>query len=275
MSWWALRARPAAAERDAVAAWLVSRSGQAVEEQDDGTLVAFQERADAAAALADQTTQRFGLGVELEELPATDWGARWRDGIQPRRIGRLLLTPSWLAATIPDSGPRVVLDPENAFGSGEHGSTRGALALLERHLKRGDRVLDLGSGSGILSIAAVRLGAGAAIGIECDAEAVAVAERNAAANGVTDRTVFLTGDAHDLIPVAGPAEMIVSNILRTVNVTLLPVIQPMLTAGGLAIFAGMEENEESLFRPALAAAGFVVEDEVRDAGWWSVAVRRA
>ena len=83
------------------------------------------------------------------------------------------------------AGPVVVLmDPENAFGSGEHGSTRAALTLLEALLRPGDRVLDLGSGSGILAIAAARLGAGRAVGVEVDAEANTVAVRNAERNGV-------------------------------------------------------------------------------------------
>ena len=86
----------------------------------------------------------------------------------------------------------VVLDPETAFGSGEHGSTRAALALLERQLRPGDRVLDLGSGSGILAIAAVKLGAARAIGIEIDAEANVVAVRNASGTGARTGSSFST-----------------------------------------------------------------------------------
>ena len=85
-----------------------------------------------------------------------------------------------------------MLDPETAFGSGEHGSTRAALTLLERHLVPGHRVLDLGSGSGILAIAAVKLGAAMAIGIENDAEANEVARRNAERNGVSPPSSFST-----------------------------------------------------------------------------------
>jgi len=99
--------------------------------------------------------------------------------------------PSWIEPPA-DGGPTVVLDPESAFGSGEHGSTRAALTLLERHLRPGDRVLDLGSGSGILTIAAAKLGAASAIGIENDAEANPVARRNAAHNDVTAAVTFFT-----------------------------------------------------------------------------------
>jgi len=168
----------------------------------------------------------------------------------------------------------VVLDPETAFGSGEHGSTRAALILLERLIRPGHRVLDLGSGSGILSIAAVKLGAARAIGVESDPEANPVAVRNAARNGVGDRIEFLDGDAGALAPLAGPADLLLSNILRTVNTALLPAILASLRLGGVAIFSGMEESEAQLFLPALRGAGLRVEDEVADAGWWAVAARR-
>jgi ribosomal protein L11 methyltransferase len=172
------------------------------------------------------------------------------------------------------AGPTVVLDPETAFGSGEHGSTRAALILLERHLRPGDRVLDLGSGSGILAIAAVKLGASRAIGIENDLEANPVAWRNARRNAVGDAVEFLDGDAGDLAPLLGPADLLLSNILRTVNTVLLPAIVSALRPGGLAIFSGMERAEADLFRPLLPAAGLAPCEEVDDTGWWAVAAER-
>jgi ribosomal protein L11 methyltransferase len=191
-----------------------------------------------------------------------------------RRFGRLLLTPSWLPVA-PTAGDVVItIDPESAFGSGEHGSTRGALALLERHLQRGDRVLDLGSGSGILSIAAVALGARSAIGFEIDEPSIPVADTNARRNGVDGAISFISGDAADLAPLAGPVEVVCSNILRTVNVVLLPAIAAALIPGGIAIFAGMEAPEAPLFEPVLAAGGFDSLDTVIDDGWWSVAAKR-
>jgi ribosomal protein L11 methyltransferase len=275
MTWWAIHVVPDAERRDAVGRWLVTATGSAVAEREDGSLAAAAPSREDASRIVASLDQEFGLPASLAELPDADWSIRWRDGIEPRRIGRLLLVPTWRRDVEPETATRVVIDPENAFGSGEHGSTRSALALLERHVAPGMRVLDLGSGSGRLSIAAVVLGARDAIGIECDAVANSVAERNAESNGVAGRVSFLTGDAATLAPVAGPADLVLSNILRTVNVTLLPAIRQALAPGGIAIFAGMEDTESELFRGPLRETGFSVIDEGRDAGWWSVAAHNS
>jgi ribosomal protein L11 methyltransferase len=274
MSWCAVDVRSPGDSRDAVASWLVGRTGQAVEERDDGTLVGFSETEAAAEQLLGELHARFGAGVDgrARALPQVDWSARWRDGLAPRAIGRLVVTPSWLAsAASPES--RIIIDPESAFGTGEHGSTRSALALLERHLQPGDRVLDLGSGSGILAIAAAKLGAARATGVELDDEADSIAVANARRNGVEDRVGFITGEAAALAPLLGPADLVLSNILRSVNLTLLPAIRSSLRPRGLAIFAGMELPEREQFLPALAD-GFEPVEEAVDEGWWAVAARR-
>ena len=273
MTWWAIDVRTTPERRDRVGAWLVARTGHAVEERDDGTLVTFTQDEAAAERLETGLAAEAPVETTRRAVVPVDWSTRWREGLGPRRIGRLTVTPSWIAAAEPNQ-PVVVIDPEMAFGSGEHGSTRGALALLDRHLKPGDRVVDLGSGSGIITIAAAVLGAGRATGVELDAEANEVAVRNAERNGVSGCVSFLEGDAAHLAPLLGPCELLVSNILRSVNTRLLPSITAALRPGGLALFAGMEAHEAEVFRPVLARAGFTPVDEIVDAGWWAVAARR-
>ncbi len=273
--WWAIDVQTSAEQRDAVSAWLVARTGHAVEERGDGTLVTFAPDEHAADTLMAELVSQGAVSAERRPLELVDWSVRWRDGLGARRFGRLTVVPSWLPEAADPSPTTVVLDPETAFGSGEHGSTRAALALIERLLVPGNRVIDLGSGSGILTIAAAKLGAARGVGIEIDDEANEVARRNAARNGVTEQVEFLDGDAADIAPLVGPAELVLSNILRTVNVTLFPAIRAALTPGGIVIFSGMERGEAAEFRPALAAAGFVVRDEAGDADWWAVAVTTA
>lgn len=275
MSWCAVDVRSPGDSRDAVASWLVGRTGQAVEEREDGTLVGFAKNLVAAAELVRLLHTTFGRGVggRTRPLPEIDWTAHWRDGLGPRAIGRLTVTPSWTAHAVP-AAATVVIDPESAFGTGEHGSTRAALTLLERHLRPGDRVIDLGSGSGILAIAAVKLGASRAAGVEVDDAADPIATANAVKNGVDDRVRFVSGDAALLAPLLGPVEIVISNILRSDNIALLPVIHASLLPGGVAIFAGLEVPERGLFLPALRDAGFDLLEEVVDDECWAAAGRR-
>jgi ribosomal protein L11 methyltransferase len=275
MSWWAIDVRPAAEQRDRMTAWLVARTGHAVEERDDGTLVTFAPDEARAEALVAQLGREIDPSAETQRrlLEPVDWTTRWRDGLGPRRFGRLTVVPSWVPEAANPDQSTVILDPESAFGSGEHGSTRAALVLLEQLLQPGQLVLDLGSGSGILAIAAVKLGAVRAIGIETDPEANRVGLRNADRNGVAGSVEFLEGDAGALAPLVGPADLILSNILRTANTALLPSITRALQPGGLAIFSGMEYTEASEFRQALGEAKFDLVREVVDSGWWAVAGR--
>ena len=283
MSGWAIDVRVEGAERASVAALLVRATGQAIEEREDGTLIGWAEGKTDAEKVRRAMSEVRGVAAAIRPLPDVDWTTEWKKGLAPRTIGRVVLTPSWIPQSAGPGQVVVVVDPETAFGSGEHGSTRGALLLLDRTMhayearstKHGPRVLDLGSGSGILAIAAAKLGAQRAVGIEFDGEANPVAERNVERNGVGDRVVILEGDAGELAPLGAPADIVVSNILRTVNVMLLPAIVAALAPGGVAIFAGMEEPEEVLFRPALQSHGLTVTDEVRDANWWSCAAVRA
>jgi ribosomal protein L11 methyltransferase len=273
MTWWAVDVQVAPGERETLAAWLVAHTGQAVEEQEDGTLVSWTPDAAGAEALLASLRTRPGPAVmaTTREIESTDWETQWRAGLGPRSFGPLTVVPSWIDS-VPDRGECVVvLDPENAFGSGEHGSTRAALRLLVAHLRPGDRVLDLGTGSGILAIAAARLGAAAAVGIDLDEEAVEVAERNATRNELGRSVSFIAGAAQTLAPLAGPVDLVTSNILRSVNLELIPAIRTALRPGGLAIFSGMEVGEGAEFRAGLARTGAREREAVEDTGWLAIA----
>lgn len=272
MSWWLIEAGMAGADPEVVAHALAEVTGQAVEER-AGSVLGYVADESAAAAAAGAIAERFGTSVVLATSPvdSADWTVRWREGLGIRSVGRLRLGPSWLLEPGADT---VVIDPETAFGSGEHGSTRGALVLLDQWLEPGGSVLDLGSGSGILAIAAAKLGARTALGIEVDEESAPIADLNAERNQVAGRVRFVTGDAAVLGPLAGPVDLVVSNILRNVNELLLDPITRSLRLGGVAIFAGMETPEADLFRPSQTAAGFSEIGQVVDEGWWSVVARR-
>lgn len=273
--WWRITVDCTPEARDEVAAFLVRLTGEAVEESATGAVYAIaRDPADAERVVTELgRTYPDAVGVIAPQAPI-DWAVHWRDGIITRHFGRIVITPSWLPVTPEGEAVVLVIDPESAFGNGEHGSTRVALALLDRHLKAGDRVIDLGSGSGVLAIGASLLGAASAIGIEVDPEAIPIAEANAVRNGVEQKTRFVAGDAAELASLAGPAQLVCSNILRTVNTRLLPIIAASLAPGGRVIFSGMELGEADSFRAALAQDWQII-DEASDSGWWGVVVTRA
>jgi ribosomal protein L11 methyltransferase len=275
VSWYAIEVKPGDDQRDAIAAWLVERTGQAIEERADGTLVSFALDLAGARSIEADLASSYGVAVAHKPLPEVDWSTAWRQGLGPRRVGRFVIVPSWLRYDAEEQDEVIVLDPEMAFGSGEHGSTRGALALLENWIPPHARVIDLGSGSAILAIAAARLGARQVTGVELDPDAMSAAQHNVDHNGAAATVRLMEGDATPLTPLLAPVELVISNILRNVNTLLLPRIHAALTPEGRAIFAGMETAESDLFLEALRVDGFAVLEEVVDEGWWSVAARRA
>jgi ribosomal protein L11 methyltransferase len=275
VSWYAIEVKPAAEQRDDVAAWLIERTGQAIEERADGTLVSFAlDLAGAESIQADLGAMHRGIVVQHKPLPEVDWSTAWRAGLGVRHVGRFAITPTWVGYDAKPGEEVITLDPQMAFGSGEHGSTRGAIRLLEQWFRPGGRVLDLGSGSAILAIVAARLGARQVAGVEFDPDAMSAAQENIERNGVTSVVRLMEGDATVLTPLLAPVEVVISNILRNVNTLLLPAIHAAMVPGGYAIFAGMETSEREIFLEALTQQGFAILDETVDEGWWSVAVER-
>ena len=188
------------AERDRLIAELDSLGSQGLEEREIPgcaerclLLVYFPDLDIPTRQVRALVRRTRGAGlVGPEPVPRIDWEQEWRRGLAPRRIGPLWIRPSWCASP---GSPEICIDPEQAFGSGEHASTRLALQLLLEALRSGDTVLDLGTGTGILAIGALRTGAGAAVGLEIDADACGNAWANSRRNAVPLRLLRGTLDA--------------------------------------------------------------------------------
>ena len=167
-----------------------------------------------------------------------------------------------------------MIDPGMGFGTGEHPTTRGALQLLTLVVRQGDFVVDIGTGSGVLGIAAAKLGAGRVAAVEIDADAIGNAESNVVANGVEDRVVVIEGDGAQLLPILAPADVVVANIISSVLVALLPEIASAIRPDGRAILSGILVAERADMCDALSAGGWRLGEETTEGIWWSTVVAR-
>ena len=273
MTWLSLRARPGGC-RDAALAALFAAGSQGVHEDGDSLVTHFPDAASANAARLALLEACPDAAVELAPLPDVDWTESWKKGIRAHPLGRLTIAPPWLADGL-DAATTVVIDPAMGFGTGEHPTTRGVVRLMQHVVRPGDDVADLGAGSAVLSIAAAKLGAARVAAIEMDPEAIGNAEENVERNGVADRVRVLEGDAAMLLPLVAPVRVVVANILSSVLVELLPVIERALSPDGEAILSGILESERAEMLDVLAARGWLVREEDREDVWWSVHVAMA
>jgi ribosomal protein L11 methyltransferase len=231
--------------------------------------------ADADEGRIRRAVTRVDAGVALTFAPTPDidWSAAWKSRIAAHRLGRLVITPPWLAEEFAEA-ERIVIEPAMAFGTGEHETTRGVVRLLQEVVRPGDSIADLGAGSAVLAIAAARLGAIRVVAIELDPDAIGNAEENIERNNVGDRVSVIEGDAALLLPLVAPVRVIVANIISSVLVELLPVIAAGLAPDGVAILSGILFEERDGMMRTIDAGDWRVVSEDREGQWWSVSIVR-
>jgi ribosomal protein L11 methyltransferase len=238
---------------------------------------------EAAAAAVDATEralwhlQAFGLRpvgeLRVRSVEDTDWLERWKEGYAPQRIGRVVVVPSWLDEPLAPGEVAIRLDPGMAFGTGLHPTTRGCLALLQRIAPMPSRVLDVGSGSGILALAALRLGAGHVDCLDTDAEAVRATLANATANGLAARVTATQGTL-PATPDGEPYPLVLANLVAAVLVELAPRLAAHLAPGATLLASGIIESRAEEVVAAFEAAGLAVEERLNDGEWVSLRVTR-
>lgn len=264
--------------RDELAEGLVALGGAAVEEDVDLLTTYVPEPADPEAFVAGAADRLAALmGTEPEILwrwqADEDWSVRWKEGLGPRAVGsRITVTQPWNPVEERDDQIVIVIDPATAFGTGEHATTRGALRLLEAEVAGGERVLDVGAGSGILSIAAARLGATEVLAAEYDEDAMDTARENLERNGVADRIelVHATVDARYLAGVGGDGfDLLVANVLSGILMPLLPSFATALKPDGRIILGGILDTEAAEVTACAAAAGLSLVGFDREGEWWA------
>ena len=236
---------------------------------------------------------------EYTRVADADWAELWKANYKPVRVGnRLAIIPAWLADSTPDtslsefpvvpsSSPlspsiRLLMDPGMAFGTGAHPTTQLCLALLETHVRPGDKIFDVGCGSGILSVAAVKLGAAFALAVDIDPEAECTTRENAALNGVSNKIEFRLGsietalaprDSNLQLPTSN-FQVVVANILARVIINLLTEgLARTLAPSGLLILSGILAEQEPSVVDALRSAGCKVVEQRQSGDWIALAAK--
>jgi len=259
--------------RDAALAALFGIGSQGVHEAGDELVTHFPEETVAADVVAAVLLAAPGARVRADLVPAVDWTEEWKKGVGAHELGTLAIVPPWLAEGR-DPARTIVIEPEMAFGTGEHQTTRGVVRLLPALIRPGDRVADLGAGSAVLAIAAAKLGAARVTAIELDHDAIANANDNVRRNAVADIVTVLEGDAAILLPLVAPVRVVLANIISSVLLELLPVIASALTDDGEAILSGVLVEERYSMLAGLSTGGWRLVDEDVEGAWWSARIRR-
>lgn len=225
--------------------------------------------------------EEAGLPITVSSLAQTDWEESWKENYPPQEIGAdLVVLPCWLARDYEGSRKQVILDPGLTFGTGAHPSTQMVMETMEQAVFPGARCLDLGSGSGILSITALRLGAEQAVGVDIDPKAEDIARENAGYNGFsspefTALTGNVTADKELMERLAAESwDVVLVNIVADVIIGLAPVLPLFLRENTKLICSGILDSRLNDVTAALTAAGITVEQTRAKEDWRCVCAHR-
>jgi len=212
--------------------------------------------------------------ITFEEIADRNWNAEWERTIQPIEIGaKIAIAPSW--SEYRNDAGRIVLtiDPKMSFGTGYHETTRLMLLLIEKYVRPGMAVLDVGTGTGVLALAAVKLGASRADGTDTDEWAVENALENVRLNGEESRVSIHLGSIPPAL--SAPLAMIFANLTLNDLRGMLPAFRALLPAGELLLVSGLLDRDEEPIVTALAESGFSVVETARENEWLAICARRS
>jgi ribosomal protein L11 methyltransferase len=245
--------------------------------QEDGQIRLYWPAArwspDALASLKQALT-RFGdagAAITVDRLLGQDWNALWAKSVRPIRIGRrIVIRPSWERVGLAPGDVELILDPRQAFGTGHHATTALLLEWLERIVHGGEQVLDVGTGSGILAMAALRLGAKTAVGIDCDQVAIECAREYAAVNQFGSELELRVATLEAVEP--GPVDLVLANLDRQTLLESARFFEPFLKQGARLLVSGILPEDRSDIAAVFAAAGGTVAGSNERDGWLALEI---
>ncbi len=225
--------------------------------------IAFLKERFAALSIADRTK------IEIVGVREEDWANAWKAYYKPVHIGnRLVVVPAWQKYDAKSDEVTIKMDPGMAFGTGTHETTRLCAAMIEKHIQANDYVLDVGTGSGILSLFAIKLGARQANGYDIDPVAVRVARDNAEVNGVAEKFSAGVSDLlKDVDRSAGKYDFAMANIVADILCRMAPTVPECLKKGGKIVCSGIINTCRDKVLEAMEKAGLVLVDEDTENDW--------
>lgn len=235
-------------------------------------------RSEMSALAARDENKAFGrLAVELANVREEDWANNWKQYFKPLTVGeKLVIKPSWEEYDPTDGRTVLEIDPASSFGTGQHNTTQLCLELIEKNLRDGDRILDLGCGSGILSIAAVLLGADSAAAVDISQNSVETAKENASKNNIPAEkyTAYcgdIIGDNALVEKIGGGFDIIAANIVADVLIAMSPIFERFLKKGSKLILSGIIIERADEVIEAVKSKGYTLVEIREKDGWAAVA----
>lgn len=208
--------------------------------------------------------------IQIKEIEEKNWNAEWERTIQPIEIGnKLVIKPSW--AEYQNLKNRIVIqiDPKMSFGTGYHETTRLTLRLIEKYIKSGDRILDIGTGTGILAISAIKLGASYALAIDNDEWSIENAKENVKANNLTDKITISDRSLEEIEDTN--FDLITANIMLNTILEMLPEIKKRIKTDGIILFSGLLLGDEEKFLEGIKSHNFKIVENISEGEWFAYA----